>query len=112
MASTPLTLTIVWHPSCEGGPLAAEALAQWFEPLNASNLISGLRIPVRIRSESESGKPGEAPLAIPLDEADVNLVLLLGTKGLMQAAAGPWKGFFDRLIDDMGKRDRRDTLLV
>jgi len=108
----PLTLTIVWHPSCQGGAIAAEALAEWFEPLNASNLMTGLRIPVRIRSESESGKAGEAPLAIQLDEADVNLVLVLGTGDLMEAAGGPWKGFFDRLTGDMAARGQSDTLLV
>jgi hypothetical protein len=107
-----LTLTIVWHPSCEGGPIAADALAEWFEPLNASNLITGLRIPVRIRSEPESGKQGDPPLAISLDDADVNLVLVLGTKDLMDAAQGPWKSFFDRLAADMANRGQSDTLLV
>jgi hypothetical protein len=80
MGSIPLTLTIVWHPSCAQGLVAAEALAEWFEPINASNLLSGLRIPVRIRSDSEFGTAGDPPLAIPLDESDVNLVLVLGTR--------------------------------
>lgn len=112
MSSNPLMLTIVWHPSCQEGPIAAEALAEWFEPINASNLISGLRIPVRIRSAPESGREGDPPLAIALDEADVNLVLVFGTKKLIEAAAGPWAGFFQRLVDDMKKRDLHDTLMV
>jgi hypothetical protein len=112
MGSTPLALTIVWHPSCEGGPVAAEALAEWFEPVNASNLISGLRIPVRIRCEPESGKDGDPPLAVALDDADVNVVVVLGTKKLIEAASGAWGGFFQKLVDDMDKRGLRDSLTV
>jgi hypothetical protein len=112
VGSTPLALTIVWHPSCEGGPVAAEALAEWFEPVNASNLISGLRIPVRIRCEPESGKDGDPPLAVALDDADVNVVVVLGTKKLIEAASGAWSGFFQKLVDDMDKRGLRDSLTV
>lgn len=112
MTATPLTLTIVWHPSFAGGPVVAETIAQWFEPLNASNLITGLRIPVRIRSELEFGRPGEAPIAISLDDADVNLVLLLGTSELIEAAKGPWQGFFQSLVDGMAKRGLCDTLMI
>lgn len=112
MTATPLTLTIVWHPSFAGGSVVAETIAEWFEPLNASNLITGLRIPVRIRSEPESGRPGEAPLAIALGDADVNLVLVLGTADLIEATKGPWAGFFQSLVDGMAQRGIRDTLMM
>jgi hypothetical protein len=112
VTATPLTLTIVWHPSFAGGTVAAETIAEWFEPLNAGNLITGLRIPVRVRCVPESGRPGEAPLAISLDDADVNLVLLLGTAELIQTAAGPWQGFFQGLVDGTAQRGLRDTLMI
>jgi hypothetical protein len=112
MGNTPLALTIVWHPSCEGGPLAAETLAEWFEPVNTGNLISGLRIPVRIRSEPESGTAGDPPLAIALDDADVNVVLVLGTRNLIEEAAGAWSSFFQKLVDDMDRREHCDALMI
>jgi hypothetical protein len=112
MSNVPLTLTVVWHPSRTEGAVAADKLAEWFEPLNASNLLSGLRIPVRIRSEPESGAPGDPPLVIDLDEADVNLVVVLGTRELIAAAGGPWAGFFQTLLDDIARRGQRDTLIV
>jgi hypothetical protein len=59
-----------------------------------------------------SGTPGDAPLDIPLDEADVNLVLLLGTKDLVEAAGGAWQAFFDWLVNEMAQRGQQDTLLV
>src|SRR3954453_18758954 len=109
MSMAPLTLTVVWHPSCAEGSVAAETLAEWFEPVNASNLLSGLRIPVRIRFKSGTAASDDAPIAVTLDEADVNLVLVLGTKVLMEAARGPWRDFFKRIVDEMAVRGSRDT---
>jgi hypothetical protein len=54
----------------------------------------------------------DPPLAIPLDDSDVNLVLVLGTKELIEAASRGWQGFFQNLVDGMHRRGLRDTLMV
>jgi len=111
MATVPLTLTVVWHPSAPEGKVAAEALAQWFEPMTGG-LLSGLRIPVRVRSLSATGAPNDPPPPIALDEADVNLVLLIGTRRLIEAAGAEWRDFFDRLLADRNGRGERDHIMV
>jgi hypothetical protein len=111
MATVPLTLTIVWHPRDPEGKVAAETLAQWFEPMTGG-LLSGLRIPVRVRSQSATGTPNDPPTPIALDEADVNLVLIVGTRRLIDAADKDWKDFFDRLIADCKGRKERDHIMI
>lgn len=112
----PLRIYVIWHPGFAGGRDLAEAIGDHFDKLGMARDGVKLGVPVRIRSTPLDEQAGPAPRAIDLDAADLNVLVLLGDRNMVEAASenpppGSWRMYLDGLAGAVRKRGTRDSFL-
>lgn len=109
----PLRIYVIWSPQDAAGPPLADLLSRHFDNTGESSAFGGIRMPVFVRYEAFTAA-STAPRAIDLEEAEHNLLVVIGTHYLTERIAddGAWAGWFDQLSAKFANRDRKDRFVV
>jgi len=106
-------LFVIWSPEDPAGLPLANLVARHFDDAEESRAFGGIRIPVFVRYEAFA-PPATAPRPIVLDEAEHNLVVVVGTHHIADRLADDpaWAGWFDDLSAQFKRRGRKDKFVV
>ena len=106
-------LFVIWSPEDPIGLPLANLVARHFDDAEESRAFGGIRIPVFVRYEAFA-PPATAPRPIALDEAEHNLVVVVGTHHIADRLADDpaWVGWFDDLSAQFQRRGRKDKFVV
>ena len=106
-------LYVIWSPDDPAGLPLANVLARHFDNAEEAREFGGIRIPVFVRYEA-LGPSSSAPRSIDLDEAEHNLIVVIGTHQLVDRIdeEEAWGAWFDKLGADFTKRGRRDRFVL
>lgn len=107
-----LLIYVIWHPKDERGDDLAEAIARHFDGDEPVREGLGMRIPVRVRSASWDGTKGGPPRPIDFTAAEVNVVVVLQSWDLSDAAEGSWQPFVQALADERDQYPDRTLVLA
>jgi hypothetical protein len=106
-------LFLIWSPEDPAGLPLANMLARHFDDAEESRAFGGIRISVLVRYEAFA-PPATAPRPILLDEAEHNLVVVVGTHHIADRLADDpaWAAWFDDLSAQFKRRGRKDKFVV
>lgn len=108
-----IRLFVIWSPEDPAGLPLADVLARHFDNAEEARAFGGIRIPVLVRYEAFAPS-STAPRPIDLDEAEHNLVVVVGTHHLAERLNNDqaWCAWFDDLSAQFADRGRKDKLVV
>ena len=106
-------LFVIWSSGDPAGLPLANLVARHFDDAEESRAFGGIRIPVFVRYEALA-PPATAPRPIVLDEAEHNLVVVVGTHHIADRLADDpaWADWFDDLSAQFKRRGRKDKFVV
>jgi hypothetical protein len=102
---------VVWHPRDARGEGLAEAIAAHLDGDEPVREGIGMRVPVRTRSHAWDGSTKGPPRSIDFGSADVNVVVVLESWDLQEAASSAWQPFVDALADERAMHAERTLVL-
>lgn len=102
---------VVWHPRDARGEGLAEAIAAHLDGDEPERSGIGMRIPVRVRSCAWDGAAKGPPRPIDFEGASVNVVVVLESWDLRDAADAEWRPFIDALAAERAAHPERTLVL-
>lgn len=107
----PVVVYVVWHPRDARGDGLAQAVAAHLDGDEPSRDSSGMRVPVQVRSRAWDGSAKGPPRPIPFADHDINVVVVLESWDLRDAADQSWRPFFDAVANERVAHPERTLVL-